>query len=129
MKIYGASKLKYAPLWRKLRQEWIEHEFTNTWIDTYLDAGGGTLPDICRTAWIKNVEDVLRADCVLLFAGYHDELLRGAILEAGVAIGAGRQVIVTGLSSSYGSWQFHPAVIRIPTLDNVREFLRENPNR
>jgi len=122
IKVYTASKLDQAQRWKDLAKEWIEVEFTARWVSHH----AGTTPDhecFAKVFWQHDVEDVLAADVVLVFAEPHEHL-RGALVEAGMAIAFGLQVIVVGTHQDYGTWQYHPAVHRVPDLDYARTLLQ-----
>jgi hypothetical protein len=90
--------------------------FVNRWI--WLE---GNVPDsevYARNFWLDDVHDVLSADVLIAFAMEGDKL-RGALVEAGIAIGAGKRVIVVGKHADYGTWQHHPAVERAHNLGHA----------
>lgn len=107
--VYTASKLKHAKMWRGLREERPDIAFTARWPDIE-----GKVEDSAENAvafWTHDIADVRRADAVLVYAEA-DEHLRGALIEAGVALGLGKQVVVVGDHPDYGTWQHHPLVQR-----------------
>lgn len=121
IKLYTASKLKHAPLWRRLSEEWTELDFVARWPTGHVD----NIPDTeyyAKVFWQQDYEDVLASDVVLVFAE-GDDKLRGALIEAGLAIAFGNAVIVVGEHSDYGTWQFHPSVHRVPSLAEARKLL------
>lgn len=126
IKVYTASKLHEAPRWKSLIEEWPEVEFVARWVNciTYDEASGDedVIPRIVE-GWIDNVEDVKRCDVVLVYS--QGETLRGALVEAGMGIAFGKTVIVVGTNESHGTWQYHPQVIRLPTLEVVRALLKK----
>lgn len=112
--VYTASKLRHAPLWLKLKQEYYgQYEFTSRWI--FIAGMVPESPDNAKVFWIRDYEDVKRSTHVLVYAE-GEENLRGALVEAGMGIALGKTVIVVGDSREYGSWQFHPSVLRAPDL-------------
>lgn len=126
IKVYGASHLGDADFWRKLRSEWTEVEFTARWpIDSVAD--GKPIwphdPSHGRLFWQKDHDDVARADVVLVYSQILDPL-RGAIFEAGIAVGLGKRIIIVGDHPSYSTWQYHPATFRVETIDHARSLLR-----
>lgn len=102
-KVYGASKLKHAPLWQGLRMTWQDIEWTARWPD--LVGGVEDNDNFAREFWRHDVQDVMRSDCVLLYS-QPDDRLRGALVEAGVGIALGKHVIVVGENPDYGTWQY-----------------------
>jgi nucleoside 2-deoxyribosyltransferase len=108
-------------MWRELRETWPEIEWTARWPIGHVD----NIPDTAYFAklfWGQDLEDVLRADFVLVYTE-DDDKLRGALVEAGMAIASGKSVIVVGDSPEYGTWQYHKAVYRVPTLNDARKLL------
>jgi len=89
MKIYTASKIWHAPLWQSLRDSEL-FTVTARWID-YCD-GDHPIVDDKPTLWQHCLEDVTSADAVILYCGAPDEQQRGAVMEAGHAIGQGKPV-------------------------------------
>ena len=122
IKVYTASKLGHAPRWRALLKEWPEVAFTARWPHKHV----GAVPDeavFARVFWEQDLEDVSRAGGVLVYAEPGDHL-RGALVEAGMALALGKWVIVVGEHEDYGTWQYHPLVYRVSDLDQARLLLR-----
>lgn len=122
LRIYTASKLKHAAKWRQLCEDnavlyaharWLKHSRMQT-PDT---------PENAKTFWLQDEQDVKDADVVLVYAE-SDDKLRGALVEAGIAIACGIPVIVVGEHEDYGTWQYHPGVRRMPSLASVIDFLK-----
>ena len=122
IKVYTASKLAQAPLWKRLIVEWWEIDFTARWVVQHV----GTTPDhpcFARIFWEHDHADVASADVVLLYAEANEHL-RGGLVEAGIAIALDKKVIVVGEHPDYGTWQYHPNVHRVPDLEHARILLR-----
>lgn len=109
-KVYTASKLKHSDMWKALRLTWHDIEWTARWPD--LTGGVEDSASFAREFWRHDVQDIARADCVLVYAEEGDHL-RGALVEAGVGIALGKHVIVVGEHPDYGTWQHHPMVTRV----------------
>jgi nucleoside 2-deoxyribosyltransferase len=115
IRLYTASNLRHAEKWRALCAEsrhvqcharWLKHSAMGT-------------PDTAEHAaefWPQDEQDVRDADAVLVYAEDGDQL-RGALVEAGIAIAAGIPVIVVGDHPDYGTWQHHPGVMRVRSLE------------
>lgn len=122
LRVYTASKLKHAPKWRDLcaatpgiqaHARWLKHNVIGT-------------PDSAENAaefWLQDEQDVRDADVVMVY-GEGDDKIRGALVEAGIAIACGIPVVVVGEHSDYGTWQFHPGVTRMPDLPSAIAFIR-----
>jgi nucleoside 2-deoxyribosyltransferase len=121
MKVYTASKLNKKDLWIELARDWTEIQFTARWPVKHV----GTVPDdpcFAKVFWVHDEEDVAAADVVLVYAEPEDKL-KGALVEAGMAIATGKHVIVVGEHPDYGTWQYHPRVHRVKSLDDARLLL------
>ena len=122
IKVYTASKLAEADLWKSLRGEWPEVTFTARW--PFFHAGDvPNTPFYAKAFWLQDAEDVKACDVVLVY-GTQGEHLRGALVEAGMAIALGLKVIVVGDHPDYGTWQYHPSVFRVPGLEEARTLLK-----
>lgn len=121
IKVYGASKLCHVEVWKQLSKSWTEIEFTARWPFKHV----GTVPDepcFARVFWEHDLEDVVAADGVVVYAKPEDDL-RGALVEAGMALALGKFVIVVGENKNYGTWQYHPLVHRVADLTDARTLL------
>ncbi len=122
IRVYTASKLKHAAKWRALcaatphiqaHARWLKHTAMGT-------------PDTADNAaefWLQDEQDVRDADACLVFAE-GDDHLRGALVEAGIAIATGVPVVVVGEHADYGTWQYHPGVTRMPDMASALAFLK-----
>jgi hypothetical protein len=122
MKIYCASKTSHAPMWQRLRSEGIP--LISTWID---EAGAGQTDDLGEL-WGRIHREVVTADRVVLYAEMLDFPLKGALIEAGMALAAGVPVGLVLASDvrlevpscrPIGSWINHPGVTRCETLGDA----------
>lgn len=121
IKVYTASKLSEANRWRELAKEWQEIEFVARWPFKHV----GTVPDhaiFAKIFWQHDLEDVSSSDVVLIYAE-PEHKLRGALVEAGMAIALGRKVIVVGDHPDFGTWQHHPLVHIVEDLEQARILL------
>lgn len=130
-KVYTASKLRHAPLWRRMHtgQHWSHVEWTARWVFMdHLETIKDSPPSIHDFAhfWTIDIQDVRRSDFVLLFAMGDDEhSLKGAIAECGAAIALGKQVLVCGhIDRTHHTWTNHPACVHLPNLEEARCFLQ-----
>lgn len=123
IRVYTTSKLSRAATWRRLAETWQCAHFHARWLKYDLI---GT-PDTAEHAakfWLEDQEDVACADVVLVWAE-EGEYLRGALVEAGMALAAGVPVVVVGEHPDYGTWQHHPNVVRATDIDDAHEILRK----
>lgn len=119
--IYVASRASVperSAMWRRLRAEgW---PIISTWID---DAGDGEVGDFTEL-WGCITREIGNCKKLVLYAEQGDFPLKGAMFEAGIALGMGRPVVVClpGIVlegrtlSPVGSWIMHPDIRRIDDL-------------
>lgn len=139
LRVYGASKLSYWKLWDVLRMRWIDWaELTSSWSlspgvrvdDPYPDKSrpdrSSEVTDAARAAeiWARDHADVASADAVLVYAEPQD-VLRGAIFEAGIGAGLGIPLVLAGDCASYSTWRYSPLAVRVPDVDAAEAVLRE----
>lgn len=123
LRVYTASKLGAAQVWHDIQATWPEIYCHARWLK-HNKLGTPDSPEMAKSFWIEDEEDVRSAD-VLVVLGRQGEHLRGALVEAGIAIASGIPVIVVGEHSDYGTWQYHPGVRRVVNLDDLHRVLIE----
>lgn len=108
-----ASKSDHGPMWVERRSAGAP--IVSTWID---EGDVGDLLD-AMALWERCVDEAAGASCVV---AYHEpgEVWKGAFVEIGAALGAGRPVFVVG--DPPGSWINHPTVFRRPTLEDAMDY-------
>lgn len=111
--IYMASKTSHAPLWRQLRADGLP--IISTWID---EAGKGETACFADL-WFRCVGEAARADYTIVYRE-PGEVLKGAFVEAGVALAAGRHVVAVGCDEF--SFVHHPGVTRFASLNEALAF-------
>ena len=123
LKVYIASKLCHADKWHELRETWPEVVFVMRWPFCHV----GNIPDdpvFAKIFWEQDLEDVSKSDVVLVYAE-PGEKLRGALVEAGMAIALGKCVICVGVEhQDFGTWTHHPLVHRVVDLGEARLVLK-----
>lgn len=118
-KIYVASRASIperGQMWRDIRDQSIA-TITSTWID---EDGEGQTADMSELWW-RISEEIAQSDKLVLYAENDDFPLKGALIEAGIALGMGKPVVVClpGVPvfepsmRPIGSWIKHPLVSRI----------------
>jgi hypothetical protein len=126
-KVYTASKLRHHLLWKKMREDidWDFVEWTASWVDHpeigNEMSGEEIAGSVFLQAWSQNIYDVRRSDFLLLYSG-GENALRGALIEAGCALGIGLQVLAVGVPPDH-TWTFHPAVKCFSSLVGARQHL------
>ena len=123
IRVYTASKLKHARYWRELCETTHHVQFHARWLK-HNRIGTPDTPEHASLFWLEDEQDVRDADAVLVYAE-GDDHLRGALVEAGMAIAYGVPVIVVGTHPDYGTWQNHPGVIRAKDIHDAMMQLAE----
>lgn len=122
--IYVASRVAQHSTWRHWRDN-MGAPIISTWID---EAGEGETADFGEL-WLRVMREVQSADCLILFASKGDLPLKGALVEAGIALGADKRVYVVlnaielegRTFRPIGSWIKHPNVTIFPDLVSAFE--------
>jgi nucleoside 2-deoxyribosyltransferase len=123
IRVYTASKLKHALKWRELCANTSHVQFHARWLK-HNSLGTPDTPEHAAEFWLQDEQDVRDADAVMVYAE-GDDHLRGALVEAGIAIATGVPVIVVGTHADYGTWQHHPGVQRADDLRHALELLTQ----
>ncbi len=110
-------------IWRRLRSEWPQIEFSSRWLDMFNDSEPlkASEKDF-RRFWLIDKADVERSDYLMIW-GEGDEHLRGALIEAGIAIAKGIPVLTIGKHEDYGTWRHHPLVSNYSTPQDAFNYL------
>lgn len=110
-RIYIAGKIHNTPAIIQLYKQNPHVYFSATW--PFLI---GTIPETsehARNFWRRDLEEVMSSTHLIVLP---DESLRGALVEVGAALAWGRSVHLVGDCSAYGTWQYHPKVLKFPTV-------------
>lgn len=122
LKIYFASKTIHAAKWREIDLNSPVLKITSRWIKHVIQDGDlfqqKADRDHSAWVWIEDQQDIHAADYLVLYAE-RGEHLRGGLVEAGIAMEHGVPIIVIGEHPDYGSWQWHPQVMRIASLEHL----------
>lgn len=121
IKVYTASKVFRANFWLSLEEKWPEIDFVARW--RKFEPNVPQKPEFARVFWQYDIEDVKKADLLLLLADPEDKLA-GTIIEAGAALGADKPVILLGENEIFSTWQWHPLVFRPGSLDEARLLIK-----
>jgi hypothetical protein len=124
MKFYVASRASLperGAMWRRFRSGGAE--ITSSWIDE--DGEGQT--DSFVDLWDRITQEITAADRLVLYAEADDFPLKGALIEAGIAVGLGKPVTVClphveldrRSFRPVGSWIAHPLVERNDDIEEV----------
>src|SRR5262245_56241039 len=90
--VYVASRASIparGEMWRRIRDQGIVN-ITSSWID---EDGPGETADMSELWW-RISEEIASSDKLVLYAGPDDFPLKGALIEAGIALGLGKRVVV-----------------------------------
>jgi hypothetical protein len=106
-RVYIASKTCHANNWRALRASLAgSMKIACSWID---EAGPGESADLADL-WRRCIREAAAADALIVYGQHTDGPLRGALLEVGAALAAGRPVIQVGTCDTFAGANFvhHP---------------------
>lgn len=123
MPIYVASRASVperGEMWRRFRDQGIP--ITSSWID---EDGAGQTADF-RELWDRISREIAQSVALVLYAEASDFPLKGALVEAGMALGMNKRVVVclpdVALNPwlrPIGSWLKHPNVAFIPDINEA----------
>lgn len=116
--IYTASRVRHAPLWLAARADGFD--IISTWIDEAGEGQSVSMMDL----WHRCVDEARSADALILYRE-GEEMLKGALVEMGAALGAGIPVYAVGFSGADTkafSFLNHPLVTRCETLKGAFAF-------
>lgn len=118
-RLYVASKTTHAARWRELRARGVL--VVASWID---EAGEGESADYADLA-TRCIEEAASADATLLYCE-PGEVLKGALVEVGAALAAGKQVRCVGDCGSISRvfkkhplWREYPSIEAAALYNNV----------
>lgn len=115
-RIYTASKVHRAPMWRQLRKEyspWLN--LISTWINEDITPMMESDAETCERGWIKNITEAGDCNWLVCYAE-KDDPLSGTLVEIGAALGSGATVYILGDCSRYSTWRHHPFVEHLTTI-------------
>lgn len=123
MKVYIASKLHHAVRWKKLRIQWAPQiDLHARWFDqAHIEQNEKPSKEDFKIFWQVDAEDVANSDALIIY-GEKDEVLRGALIEAGIAIANNILVLTVG-DGNFGTWRNHPCVVEAVTLEYAKTML------
>lgn len=113
-----ASLPERSAMWRRHRE--CGAIINATWID---EADEGETEDFSEL-WTRIASEIARSEALILYAEPDDFPLKGALIEAGIALGCGIpvRIVLPGVvlnertSRPVGSWIQHPLVERFQTV-------------
>lgn len=130
-RIYIASRASIperAALWREYRRRGVP--ITSSWIDEDGEGQTQSFTDL----WDCITYEIAQADRLVLYAETDDFPLKGALIEAGIALGMKREVTVCLPNVELhprsfrpiGSWIAHPLVVREDDIEKAMGFNRSD---
>lgn len=125
IKVYIASKLKYAERFRRYREQWrLDNiDLHARWFDqAIIEQTSEVSPEDFHIFWLVDEEDVKTSQALIIY-GEKDDKLRGALVETGIAIAQGILVIVVGDCEDFGTWQYHPTVTRAGSFEHAKTMI------
>ena len=103
-RVYCASKLFRAKLWRDWKSNLSANDFTfvSTWHDNESVEVDEQDYEKCYEGWAKNLHQILDADYMIVFANDGDRL-NGTLVEIGFAISHNVDIQLVG-TFQWGTW-------------------------
>lgn len=121
--IYGAACLKHYVFWQKLRVQCrdqnLPYEFNSHWPAW---AAKSLSDELAALFWPIDLTCIHHADVVMLYAEPED-VLRGALVEAGAALAYGKFVLCVGDNYGFGSWTKLPPVLVVKDMSLAMQAL------
>jgi hypothetical protein len=124
MRFYTAGKIWHAPKFKHLRDN-LGLPVQARWID--LDNESDIVQNRKGDLWQLCLEDVTQSDFLLLYSEDWNEEQRGALVELGMAYGAGKRVYAVGRCKSISpngisdvAFTHHELFTWLPTTDLIR---------
>ena len=121
--IYAAGKTWHAAIFRQLR-DLLGYNIIARWI--YLDPNSDFVANEKGKLWAQCLEDATTADITIVYCGNPNEEQRGALVEIGHALAAGKFVYLINSCKTFeandGSdvaFTHHPRFVRIKTEKSV----------
>lgn len=116
MKIYIASHCRWAALHIAHVLESAGHEINSRWIDHPFHPMEDHPIRERRGIAARDAGDVMEAEALVLVAG-PDKYPGGKFVEAGIALGLGKHVVVLGHSENMLMW--HPSIQAVEDTDSL----------
>jgi hypothetical protein len=117
MMVYPASKVRpHIEMWRALRAVGVP--IRASWLDAPFNmAGEEPTADAWARHWQVCCDEAAATDILLLYAHDDDRPQLGSLVEAGAALGAGRQVYC--VSPHKWSFRHHPRCRNFDSIDQA----------
>lgn len=130
IRVYIASKTQYAGQFLDYRAAWQREglDLHCRWFQEVLngEAQGRSekdlTPEECRKIWFDDAEDIASSDFLIIYGSALDRL-RGAFVEAGMALALGIPVIVVG-ATDFGTWIHHPLCERVANFEEAKVLIK-----
>lgn len=124
-RVYVASKLWHWEKWLKWEEKYVHDVMIiSRWINvmrhhkTEDEVVRWTTPGYARRGWEMNYQDICTADVVIVYAEH--DVLRGALIEIGMAIAEGKPIILVGNSPSYSEWvHLHNVIAQVNDFEDI----------
>lgn len=114
MKVYVASHCQLAGLHVAGVLQKYGHDITSRWLTGEFKPTEQFSEDRRSTIALEDYDDVAAADALVLVAG-PDKYSGGKFVEAGIAVGLGRRVVVIGRRENMLLWL--PSIVAVKSAD------------
>ena len=120
MKIYVASHCKLAGLHVATVLESADHFITARWLHSEFKPTEQYSAQAKFTVAQEDYDDVVASEALVLVAG-PDKYSGGKFVEAGIALGLGKRVVVVGRRENMLLW--HPSIEQVETPEEAARLL------
>jgi nucleoside 2-deoxyribosyltransferase len=115
-RIYCASKLRHAPVWRQWKTELHDTlDIVSTWHDNPNVEVDEADSAKCYAGWHANRMEILHAADFMLVFGMKKEPLNGTLIEVGMAIAMNIPTYLVG-DYPWGTWRYMNPVVECDSL-------------
>lgn len=113
IRIYIASKARHGAEWQKLRDKGLP--ISSSWIDEYRIGDTADYTDL----WKRCVVEASECDALIIVQFHNEEeILKGALVEAGAALAHGKPVYAVNVLDQ--TFRYHPNVTTVLRDNSVR---------
>jgi hypothetical protein len=124
LRVYPSSKVKHAPMWMKLQTK-VPHLFLNARWLKWAERKNSLNTNDFQALWKDCQEDIGTSDVLILYTEEGD-VLKGCLVEVGMALANGIRVIIVASESnrlSYGTWVHNDSVKWVTSMIDAMDIL------
>lgn len=114
--VYIASKLRHREMLQEIMLKYNRFTWTPSWVK--MPTWVPDEQEYAQAFWVRFKRDVQNSDYFILY-GEKDDVLKGGLVEAGIAIACHVPVIIIGESESFSTWQYMPGIMRAKDFEHA----------